>query len=817
MSQPSQMKFSDKICSRLNVAAIVAALYALAAAVLAFLGWAFDVQRLTEWDGAGLSMQPNAAIGCAGAALSVLLLSRKLWSAAAATAAFVFLLGLANLLQITTNIDLGIDTLLMFEREWGCGGTVSPGRFGTPATISFILLGISLLILSFEQKTADKTESRRREFVAITLAWMTLTIATLSLLSQLYGAHVLYTIPLVTVIAKQTATCFFALSLSLILMKQDVGLVRLICNDGPAGILIRRLLPSLILISIILSVLRIAGQNADLYDSEFGTTVRTMVEIGLVMILLWWTGLAISQYATESDERGRRLELLTRTAPVSILHTDMQQRLVFANAACLDWLGKSFDEVDRKHLMDVFGESEYTKIERHISTLIEHGGPLEIDEEIILPTGRRSIKANLALINSDSGQPEGVVAIIDDRTERRETEIKLRESEERFRMASDAARTLVYDVDVTGKRMTIVHGLRRVTGYSSRRDDLSREWWHSLIHDEDRAEHQQILADAMPFQPAYRSSYRILHQDGHWIWIEDTARIIRNEAGDAVQVVGTIVDITAQRLVESELESRIEERTAALTNANQQLKNEIGERQHAEKQRFALLKRLFSVQEDERGRIARDIHDQLGQRLTALRLKLASLRTVAKGNKEIIQRVDRLQTISELLDSEVSFLAWELRPAILDDTEFLPALEQYVGEWSRFVEIDAEFHKLGIDTVGIDGEIATNLYRITQEALNNVAKYSEASLVNVILEKRGADLILIIEDDGVGFDAATVIDTAKERGGFGLFGMRERASLITGTLEVESVIGKGTTIFVQVASAFADGSSSDAEILDAGT
>lgn len=675
------MKFSDKICSRLRVVANLLALYAFAGAIVTLFGWKLDVQVLTAWDGSGVSMQPNAAIGCGVAALSIFLLSYKYWRLAAVCAAFVLLLGLANLLQIAADLNLGIDTLFMFEREWGRGGTISPGRFGTPATISFVLLGISLVTLCLSNKNHDdKDESYRERVAAVALAWATLTISTLSLMSHLYGASILHTIPLVTVIAMQTATCFFALSLSIILKNQDLGLVKLICNDGPAGMLIRRFVPVVIVVPIFLGWVKLAGWEAGFFDIQFGITARTIIEIGLMIFLLWWTGLSIGRYAQESDDRGRQL----------------------------------------------------------------------------------------------------------------------RESEERFRMASDAARALVYDTDLTGSRPVIVHGLRRVTGYSSRRGDLSSEWWRSLIHDEDIAEHKKTLDDVIPFQHTFRSTYRIRHKDGHWVWVEDTAKIIRDDAGEAVQMIGTIVDVTAQRLVESELEAKISERTAALTTAYDQLKREIRDRLHSERQRFGLLKRLVSVQEDERGRIARDIHDQLGQRLTALRLKLASLRNVAKGNKEISERVDRLQTISELLDGEVSFLAWELRPAMLDDTEFLPALEQYVIEWSRFAEINTEFRKLGLDTTRIDGEIATNLYRITQEALNNVAKYSKASLVNVILERRAQDMILIIEDDGVGFDVPSVMDSADKRGGFGLFGMRERASLIMGELQVESVTGKGTTVFVKV-------------------
>jgi signal transduction histidine kinase len=260
---------------------------------------------------------------------------------------------------------------------------------------------------------------------------------------------------------------------------------------------------------------------------------------------------------------------------------------------------------------------------------------------------------------------------------------------------------------------------------------------------------------------------------------------------------GVNLDITELQVAHDELEVRVVERTQELAKANTMLLQQMEERAYIEEQRIQLLKRLFTVQEDERGRIARDIHDHLGQRLTALRLKIASVRALCGEDTQLAQRVTRLQEISELLDKEVSFLAWELRPDILDKTNFVHALEQYVVEWSRHSDVFAEFSVVGVQDLTLDRDIENNLYRITQEALNNAAKYARATRINVILEKRKENLILIVEDNGIGFDpAAAAADTKRQ--GFGLVGMRERASLVGGTLEIESVPGEGTTIFVRV-------------------
>jgi signal transduction histidine kinase len=247
-----------------------------------------------------------------------------------------------------------------------------------------------------------------------------------------------------------------------------------------------------------------------------------------------------------------------------------------------------------------------------------------------------------------------------------------------------------------------------------------------------------------------------------------------------------------------ELEMRVRERTQELAESNIALVREMEEREIAEKQRTDLLRRLVTSQEFERRRIARDLHDQLGQRLTALRLKIASLKELSADNEPFASRVERLQEISERLDAEVSFLAWELRPTALDDLGLVDAISAFVNEWSRHYDIPADFHSSGLFKERFGNDTETHLYRIIQEALNNIAKHAAAKCVNVLLERREDSIILIAEDDGTGFDTSIQIVADEPGGGLGLVGMRERAALIGGDVEIESAPGKGTTIFVRV-------------------
>ncbi len=214
-----------------------------------------------------------------------------------------------------------------------------------------------------------------------------------------------------------------------------------------------------------------------------------------------------------------------------------------------------------------------------------------------------------------------------------------------------------------------------------------------------------------------------------------------------------------------------------------------------------MLQKLVGAQEDERKRIARDLHDELGQLLTGLRLKLEAVRKSCEDNEKLCGKIDETQLLAKQVDAGIDFLAWELRPAALDDLGLYAALEKYVREWSHYTGITAELLGSGIQKLRFAPEAETNLYRIAQEALNNVHKHAKAKIVEVVFDRRGDSIVLIIADDGRGFDPQ---DKTKRDQGIGLIGMQERAALVGGNLEIESAPGNGTTIFVRVPASFAE-------------
>jgi signal transduction histidine kinase len=211
----------------------------------------------------------------------------------------------------------------------------------------------------------------------------------------------------------------------------------------------------------------------------------------------------------------------------------------------------------------------------------------------------------------------------------------------------------------------------------------------------------------------------------------------------------------------------------------------------------ALRRQLALAEEEERRRLARDLHDEVGQHLTALGLGLQALSNVAPPGSDVDRRATQLRILAATLGRELHALAVRLRPRALDDFGLEAALQSYAEEWARQSGIAIELHAHGPSTRLSPG-MESAVYRIVQEALTNVARHSGAAHAGVVLERRDGYIHLIVEDDGRGFDAERALMPLADRiERLGLVGMRERTALVGGTMDIESAPGKGTTVFVR--------------------
>ncbi|HEY2846209.1 MAG TPA: sensor histidine kinase, partial [Pyrinomonadaceae bacterium] len=190
---------------------------------------------------------------------------------------------------------------------------------------------------------------------------------------------------------------------------------------------------------------------------------------------------------------------------------------------------------------------------------------------------------------------------------------------------------------------------------------------------------------------------------------------------------------------------------------------------------------------------ARGLHDQLGQQMTALRLKVEMLTRKFGKSKTLADDLSDVQDATIEIDRDIGFLSWELKPTELEDLGLMNALSSFVREWSTQYGIEAEFESSLLGDLEMSRQVETNLYRITQEALNNVLRHADAKHVSVLIQQQRSHLVLIVEDDGRGFEQKN-----GENHGLGLTGMRERAALLRGELEIESDPGAGTTVIVRI-------------------
>jgi PAS domain S-box-containing protein len=351
-----------------------------------------------------------------------------------------------------------------------------------------------------------------------------------------------------------------------------------------------------------------------------------------------------------------------------------------------------------------------------------------------------------------------------DITERKRAEEKLRRSEANLAEGQRICHTGSWTWNVTNEEMFCSQELFRIFGLEAETAQPTNETFLQLIHPEDENRVRHAFNQAVDTRTDYEVHYRIVRADGELRYIHSLAHPVFNESRALIEYVGTVVDETQRKVAEDE--------------------------------RSRLLRRVMSAHEEERRRIARDLHDEFGQQLTAMTLKLRMLKERWSEQKELRGELEALEANTRQLDQDVNLLVWELRPTSLEDLSLQVALTKYTQNWSRHFGIHVELHASGIEEEPLPPEIVSTLYRIAQEALSNVAKHALATRVDVILECRADDISLIIEDNGLGFEPEKV--SGRGNGGFGLTGIRERAALVGGIVEIESRPGGGVTVIVRI-------------------
>ena len=221
---------------------------------------------------------------------------------------------------------------------------------------------------------------------------------------------------------------------------------------------------------------------------------------------------------------------------------------------------------------------------------------------------------------------------------------------------------------------------------------------------------------------------------------------------------------------------------------------DLSDRKQAEATRLGLTKRLMFAQDEERRRIARELHDETGQSLTALVVGLRAIEEQAV-TIDVRSAAQQLERVAAQTVGNIGRLARGLHPSVLDDMGLVAAARRYVGDYARSFGTSVDLASEGLDSYLVPPLIATSMYRILQEALTNVARHARAKKVVVGLKHDGSTLELLVRDDGVGFDAGAARNAAS---GLGLHGMQERVALLGGSVEIESRPGHGTMVRARI-------------------
>jgi len=502
---------------------------------------------------------------------------------------------------------------------------------------------------------------------------------------------------------------------------------------------------------------------------------------------------------------------LLRELPVGVVLLLLEEpsdpesfRVVDANRAAADISQSKSLKLLGKRLAD-FPKLLETPLPRQLFDTLRSGEPRNLGEisygDDIIRQGIYSVRA-FPLSNNFLG------VAFENVTDRIHADRTLRESEERFRLLVEGVQEYaIFQLDPDGNVVSWNAGAQRLKGYDS--VEIIGHHFSIFYPQEDQMNNKprEILARATRQGQTSDEGWRI-RKDGSRFWANVVITALRDANGNLLGFAKLTRDTTenrerAEALTKAKelLELRVEQRTAVLSRVNHEMRTEIAERQRAEEdlresrdQLRALAARLQSVREEERTYIAREIHDELGQACTAIKMDLALIgRKLTKRQTKLLAKV---ASSTQLVDSAIVTLrkiASELRPRTLDDLGLPAALEAQAQEFESRTGIQCSV-TLPPEPLMLDKDRSTAIFRIFQESLTNVARHAHATRVEARLRRENNRIIFQVSDNGAGFDP----EVAKASKSLGLVGMQERALLLNGEFKTEGVPGSGTTMTLTI-------------------
>ena len=426
------------------------------------------------------------------------------------------------------------------------------------------------------------------------------------------------------------------------------------------------------------------------------------------------------------------------------------------------WIGKLFYEL--------IHSDDLPSVIRKFERLLQ-GESLPLSEARLLTrTGEYKVVECLEACEVRNDRVVGVLGISRDITDRRRAEETLRESEQRFRQVVENIREVFWMSDPSkGTMLYISPGYQEIWGRTCESLYASPRSWLDWIYPDDQ---RRIFESShtKQIEGSYNEEYRIVRPDGSIRWIHDRAFPIRDDLGTVYRIAGIAEDITERKI----LQDRVRDSNHALGS---------------------LAVRLQTIREDERTRISRDLHDQLGQGLVTSKFYLQWMdQALSAGNFSDVLPAwqSRLRAVIQEIDmtlAAVQRICFDLRPAELDQLGLGAALERQVQEFASRTGMACET-AVHVDETRMTTEQSTVLFRVLQEALTNIARHAAATHVAVSLKEEPGQARLQVQDNGIGIQESRIHDEKS----LGLLGMRERLRPLNGQLQITGSQGKGTTL-----------------------
>jgi PAS domain S-box-containing protein len=342
--------------------------------------------------------------------------------------------------------------------------------------------------------------------------------------------------------------------------------------------------------------------------------------------------------------------------------------------------------------------------------------------------------------------------------------MRLRDSEARFRGIFEGAAMGIGLIDMEGRLLTSNKTFQEMIGYGE--DELHGKHVDEFTHEDDLGESREFLQALKSGRlDHYQIEKRYRRKDGQYFWARLTVSPVKGTEGQPVYAIGMVEDITQAREAEKQLKE-----------SEQRLRH--------------LASQLMTAQEDERRRISRELHDELGQSLLVLKLQARDIETTLSPKQQGLRRECRemLANLDQLVDN-VRRLSRDLSPMILEDLGLSAALQRLIQDFSKHYRIEYWADESRIDDL-FPAEVQVAIYRIFQECLTNIGKHSGASRLTVSIHKAADRVSFLIQDNGKGFDPAQ----RRQALGLGLAAMEERVRMAGGVLSIWSQEGTGTKI-----------------------